>query len=353
MHVDENIETHPMTLCFVGRDDLEAKFKTWLAVRSVRTIQFLGVAFIALCGIYIYLDPKDIIIVSISSIAALTLGLLVLTVVYREFFIINHERFMTLFFVFASVLNNISVTSSGVFGRIIVQLLLVTVCNISNALHTVALSFFDLLVFVLVTSAPQPMDQLFAGEHDKYADYDKRPVFTPGQLAHNLFFLSFVITFLIMGFRSFMLSLRRAFLEQRDLTREKQRALDILDNMMPPHVRHILKMGPTSGTAADDAIIAIDEPEVSILFADVVSFSYLTAASSPSQLVSLLDKIWSLFDLLSQKHNVQKLETVGKTYMACAGIQGLTRYHAAACVDMGLEMIHLVAQVCVSRLQAL
>ena len=118
-----------------------------------------------------------------------------LTLAYREFFIINYERFMTLFFVFASVLINISVTSSGVFGRILVQLLLVTVCNISNALHTVALSFFDLLVFVLVTSAPQPMDQLFAGEDEKYADYDKRPIFTPGQLAHNLFFLSFVFLY--------------------------------------------------------------------------------------------------------------------------------------------------------------
>lgn len=62
-------------------------------------------------------------------------------------------------------------------------------------------------------------------------------------------------------------------------------------------------------------------------------------------MVKLLDRIYSLFDEICDKHDVQKMETVGKTYMACAGLQGASKNHALACVQMGIDMLDMISRI--------
>jgi class 3 adenylate cyclase len=66
---------------------------------------------------------------------------------------------------------------------------------------------------------------------------------------------------------------------------------------------------------------------------------------SPTQLVRLLDAIYSMFDVLCIKHDVTKMETVGKTFMAASGLQGDRKNHAQALVLLGMDMIRTVAMV--------
>jgi class 3 adenylate cyclase len=64
-------------------------------------------------------------------------------------------------------------------------------------------------------------------------------------------------------------------------------------------------------------IISHAEPSVSILFCDIQEFSDLMAHLSPIDLVATLNVVYSAFDVCSERFGVQKMETVGKTYMVC------------------------------------
>jgi hypothetical protein len=57
------------------------------------------------------------------------------------------------------------------------------------------------------------------------------------------------------------------------------------------------------------------------------------------QLTKPPHSVWSMIDDLCVKHGVQKMETVGKTYMACAGLHGTRQDHARACAELAEELI--------------
>ena len=79
--------------------------------------------------------------------------------------------------------------------------------------------------------------------------------------------------------------------------------------MLPTHVVKKIR----NEEKKDDLLIAEEEPDVSILFCDVSNFKKMCSRYSGPQLVTLLDRIYSLFDEISAKHGVTKMETVGKT----------------------------------------
>lgn len=89
-------------------------------------------------------------------------------------------------------------------------------------------------------------------------------------------------------------------------------------------------------------ILANADESVSIVFTDIIGFAQLSANYSPQVLVSILDVIYSTFDELCEKYFVQKMETVGKTYLACAGLQGTRKDHALAAAELAEEMISLL-----------
>ena len=66
--------------------------------------------------------------------------------------------------------------------------------------------------------------------------------------------------------------------------------------------------------------MADDVGEVSILFCDICNFDQIIKHCQ-DKIVRLLDDIFRQFDIICKQHGVQKVETVGKTYMACAGLK--------------------------------
>ena len=63
----------------------------------------------------------------------------------------------------------------------------------------------------------------------------------------------------------------------------------------------------------------------------------------PHDLVSLLDRVWSKYDELADKHDVQKMETVGATYMAVGGLHR-DGSQPVEILQLGLECIEECAQ---------
>uniref|UniRef100_A0A673N2W1 guanylate cyclase n=1 Tax=Sinocyclocheilus rhinocerous TaxID=307959 RepID=A0A673N2W1_9TELE len=113
----------------------------------------------------------------------------------------------------------------------------------------------------------------------------------------------------------------------KKLDEEKKRGDSLLYAMIPKAVADRLRKGITVF------------PDVTILFSDVVKFNEICIHITPMQVVDMLNEIYIVFDTLSEKHNVYKVETIRDAYMVVAGVPNKTTFHAHHICDMALDML--------------
>ena len=116
-----------------------------------------------------------------------------------------------------------------------------------------------------------------------------------------------------------------------NLDQRRQQADELLLNILPESIAEKLKINPTQTIAQDFA-------NVSVLFADVVNFTPMSATMSPTELVNLLDEVFSYFDTLVEKYELEKIKTIGDCYMVAAGVPEVRIDHARVITLLGLEM---------------
>uniref|UniRef100_A0A3Q2QKH1 adenylate cyclase n=1 Tax=Fundulus heteroclitus TaxID=8078 RepID=A0A3Q2QKH1_FUNHE len=85
---------------------------------------------------------------------------------------------------------------------------------------------------------------------------------------------------------------------------------------------------------------------VSILFADIVGFTKMSANKSAHALVGLLNDLFGRFDRLCEITGCEKISTLGDCYYCVAGCPEPRPDHAYCCVEMGLGMIQAIEQFC-------
>ncbi len=85
---------------------------------------------------------------------------------------------------------------------------------------------------------------------------------------------------------------------------------------------------------------------VSILFADIVGFTKMSANKSAPALVGLLNDLFGRFDRLCELTRCEKISTLGDCYYCVAGCPEPLPDHAYCCVEMGLGMIQAIEQFC-------
>jgi adenylate cyclase len=110
----------------------------------------------------------------------------------------------------------------------------------------------------------------------------------------------------------------------------------LLLNILPEAIANQLKENPGN--------IAEDFADVSVLFADLVGFTQISAQLGAIQLVKLLNQIFSAFDRLSEKYNLEKIKTIGDAYMVVGGLPNRRVDHAHAIARMALDMQLAIAQ---------
>ncbi|HAX79465.1 MAG TPA: diguanylate cyclase [Cyanobacteria bacterium UBA11372] len=115
-----------------------------------------------------------------------------------------------------------------------------------------------------------------------------------------------------------------------ELRRERLKAERLLLNILPQPIAERLKRNETAIADRFDA--------VTVLFADLVDFTSLAAKITPTQLVNLLDEIFSAFDRLVEQYKLEKIKTIGDAYMAVGGLPTPRKNHAEAIADMALAM---------------
>jgi class 3 adenylate cyclase len=118
------------------------------------------------------------------------------------------------------------------------------------------------------------------------------------------------------------------------LRTEKERSEQLLLNILPRAIVTRLNGG--------EAVIADQLSNVSILFADLVGFTRMASGLSASDLVRLLNGLFSEFDRLALGLGLEKIKTVGDTYMLAGGLPEPREDHACAVAEMGLAMLAAV-----------
>lgn len=126
----------------------------------------------------------------------------------------------------------------------------------------------------------------------------------------------------------------QAYLKQLQI--EQDRSERLLLNILPKPIAERLKR--TEGTIADSF------PEVTVLFADIVNFTRFSARMSPSQLLALLNEIFTVLDQLAERHNLEKIKTIGDAYMVVGGLPTPRLDHAEAIAEMALDIQTAIAQ---------
>jgi len=129
------------------------------------------------------------------------------------------------------------------------------------------------------------------------------------------------------------------------LLTEQEKSESLLLNILPKSIAQQLKEGQSS--------IADGFAEVTILFADIVGFTELSKHIPPGQLVNLLNEIFTAFDRLSEKYDLEKIKTIGDAYMVVGGIPDLRSDHAEAIAEMALDMQQEVARFNTKNIAAL
>ncbi|MGB7440929.1 MAG: adenylate/guanylate cyclase domain-containing protein [Coleofasciculaceae cyanobacterium] len=115
------------------------------------------------------------------------------------------------------------------------------------------------------------------------------------------------------------------------LEAEQERSERLLLNILPRSIAERLK-------GENRTVIADNFQQVTVLFADLVGFTQLSTQVSPTELVNLLNGIFSVFDQLAKKHELEKIKTIGDAYMVVAGLPEPKTNHAQAIADMALDM---------------
>ncbi|MGI0489684.1 adenylate/guanylate cyclase domain-containing protein [Pantanalinema rosaneae CENA516] len=126
-------------------------------------------------------------------------------------------------------------------------------------------------------------------------------------------------------------------LAEEELRRQRQRSEQLLLNILPQPIAERLKKGQQK--------IADSFSETSVLFADIANFTDLSSHISPTELVELLNQIFSVFDHLVEEYGLEKIKTIGDAYMVVSGLPHPRKDHVEAIADMALEMQHAIAEI--------
>ncbi|KAL4115775.1 hypothetical protein PRIC2_012781 [Phytophthora ramorum] len=127
---------------------------------------------------------------------------------------------------------------------------------------------------------------------------------------------------------------RQEFLERLRVDDERKRRDNLLETMLPVHIKERLKDNRTDG-------LAESYDEVSILFCYVSNFQALSKHTSAIELVQLMNRIIFCFDRATDAHGVYKVEAIAETYMCAAGVPQRDPFHCEKVADMALTMMRI------------
>ena len=125
--------------------------------------------------------------------------------------------------------------------------------------------------------------------------------------------------------------------QHRLLEAEQARSERLLLNILPAPIADQLRGGATT--------IAKSEPDVTVMFADIVGFTPLGEELAADELVDLLNEVFVAFDDLAEAAALEKIKTVGDAYMVVGGLPTPRADHLAAVLELALAMRDAISKI--------
>jgi class 3 adenylate cyclase len=166
-----------------------------------------------------------------------------------------------------------------------------------------------------------------------------------GELLIDAFFLAAASVGSLVGLRLLERNRRRVW-HQRLVIEEQNAAIEmerseserLLLNVLPATVSKRLRQGENP--------IADDFESVTIVFADIVGFTAMASQLTADEVISMLSRLFNTFDDLVFERGLEKIKTIGDSYMAVGGLPDPLPDHAVRVVDLAVAM-----QTCISLSQ--
>lgn len=137
--------------------------------------------------------------------------------------------------------------------------------------------------------------------------------------------LAFALLFLVVVLR-----------QRNRISKEKARSEELLLNILPEETAKELKeKGHSDAQLIDD---------VTILFTDFKGFTAHSEKVTPKELVADLHECFSAFDRICEKYGVEKIKTIGDSYMAAGGLPTPNNTHAQDVLKVAFEMVKFIEQ---------
>ena len=118
--------------------------------------------------------------------------------------------------------------------------------------------------------------------------------------------------------------------QRNNVRREKNRSEALLLNILPEETAEELK---NKGSAE-----ARQYDQVTVMFTDFSNFTSLSEKLSPQELVNLIHRCYSTFDQITEKYNIEKIKTIGDSYMCAAGLPSPDSQHGISIAHAAIEI---------------
>lgn len=119
-------------------------------------------------------------------------------------------------------------------------------------------------------------------------------------------------------------------IEKANVEKEKERSDNLLLNILPAEVAEELKQKGTADAKQFD--------QVTVMFTDFKDFSKISEKLSPAELVAEIHTCFKAFDEIIGRHNIEKIKTIGDSYMCVGGLPVSNSTHAHDVVNAAIEI---------------
>ncbi|OMJ75673.1 hypothetical protein SteCoe_25143 [Stentor coeruleus] len=267
---------------------------------------------------------------NITLIAPILMSILSILLFYKN---LIWEYFSMIFFIVSIIFSLTQTTFNTLFTvtRYPILGVFFTLCinyRLQNSVIILVLTYIISIIIIFIESYSQnPSDFYNISLHSVI-------------LMLGICFLTFIITYIND------INKRNEFVYLQKVEIEVLKTKNVLSYLLPQFVRKRVKDGVR--------YIAEDKGTVSVIFCDMCNFDDIVTLYTPQELTCFLDEIFGKLDKICEAIGVTKIETVGKTYLACAGLKDseitldpvLSRVpHARRAVEMGLAVLREISKI--------
>ncbi|MBK8847107.1 MAG: tetratricopeptide repeat protein, partial [Bacteroidetes bacterium] len=129
--------------------------------------------------------------------------------------------------------------------------------------------------------------------------------------------------------------------QRNKISKARKRSDELLLNILPEEVAEELKAkGSADAKQFDD---------VTVMFTDFKGFTQISEKLSPTELVNEIHDCFKAFDEIISKHNIEKIKTIGDSYMCAGGLPVMNRTNAMDVVSAAVEINNFMQQHSIVR----